>query len=346
MKDSQLSRRRLALFWAIAMALSLTLVLCGAEVLLRLALSQRFTAETDAPLVASRVPGPGYELAPNWHGSVETDARGLRSRAPDAEPPRYKVLLIGDSVTFGSGVRYEDAFGSKLETMLNRGLGRSVAVWNAGVPGYNTTQEELALRHMGPLVQPDLVLVQVCMNDYMAAPVLTPGKTLDATHMEGGGGFSLVQLLYRSRVFVLVKEKLKDQEKRAPERFPKWMHYISHLKNKPGWAQVKESLVKMKADADSLHARLVVVVFPVEEQLRIPDHSLQDDLGTFLELHGIAMLDLFPAFKAHWPKGLYVDYWEQTHQVDKLHPNARGHELAAKTIASTLLSRSPEYFTP
>ncbi len=328
------------------MGLAFFLLFCGAEILLRIALQRRFTAETDAPLVRSSMPELGYQLAPNWKGSAETDPRGLRARPADAEEPRHRVLLIGDSVTFGSGVKYEQSYGPILEKLLSRGLGKPVAVWNGGVPGYNATQEAAALRRAGPLVKPDLVVAQICMNDYMEAPVLTAGGTLDATHTEGGGGFSLLQFLYRSRVFVLLKEKLKDRQKQYPERFPKWLHYIPHLRDKPGWIKVRQSLLQMRREAAELDTRLLVVVFPVEEQLRIPDHTVQDDLREFAKQNDIELLDLYDTFRAHWREDLYVDYWEQAHQIDKLHPNARGHELAAKTISSAILSRLPPYFTP
>jgi lysophospholipase L1-like esterase len=346
MSTPQLSRKRLALFWAISAGLGLLLLICGSEILIRLALAQRFVAETDAPLVRSAIPGLGYQLAPNWHGSVETDSRGLRARTADPVQPRRQILLIGDSVAFGSAVRYEHSFGPNLEALLTKGLGQPVAVWNAAVPGYNTTQEALALGWAGPLVKPDLIVVQVCMNDYMDRTVLSRGGTLDATRTEdGGGGFSLTRLLYRSRLFVLVKEKLKDQQKLYPESFPPATHYVTHLRKKSGWVKVRNALLQMKQQAAGLNARLLVVVFPIEEQLRIPDRTVQDDLLQFTKQNGIEMLDLYGGFKDHWRSGFYVDYWEQAHQVDKLHLNEKGYEYAAKLTSDAILARIPEYFT-
>ena len=92
----------------------------------------------------------------------------------------------------------------------------------------------------------------------------------------------------------------------------------------------------MKRYADEKNTRLLVVVFPVEEQLRLPDRTVQEDLMRYSREHGIEILDLYDSFRAHWRDGLYLDYWEQAHQVDKLHLNERGHELAARVIGEAI----------
>jgi lysophospholipase L1-like esterase len=312
------------------------------EVMLRLVVNSSFTAQTDAPLIRSPVPGLGYELAANYaRAGVRTDARGLRWRPPDTTPVRYRVLVIGDSVAYGSGVPYEKAFTSVLEGRLAKRLDGGVAVWNAAVPGYNTAQESILLQAKGPIVKPDLILVQFCLNDYLDPPALTPGGTLDATQIDAGAGVSLLGLAYRSRVLVFSKEKVKDLQKARPEWFPVWAHYIHSIQKKPGWQRALTALLRISEISRELNAQLLVVVFPVEQQLRIGERRAQDDLARFARGHGIPLLDLYDSFAARWREGLYIDFWHQALQMDKLHLNERGHAVAAEEIEAGIMARAP-----
>jgi lysophospholipase L1-like esterase len=322
--------------------LSVIIVLGGLELILRTLLSKRMAAEADSPLQQSAVRGLGYELIPNHNaGKVRTGPLGLRLRSASGEAPRHQILLIGDSVAYGMGVAYEHSLAPILESELDRGSGGRTAVWNAAVPGYNTVQEALRLQQIGAILKPDVVVVQFCLNDHLGAARLAPDGILDAAPGDGNEGtFSPIGLAYRSRVLVLLKNKLRDLQQLYPEWFPVWAHYIRRVSGKPGWVRAKAALLEMQARARQQGAGLLVVVFPVEQQLRIGERTAQDDLLRFAASHGIEMLDLYPAFQAQWRQGLYVDYWGNSRAVDKLHPNERGHALAAREIAR-VLSASP-----
>lgn len=329
-------RRRLAFLRLVMATVSCFLAL---EVGLRVLVNRSFTAETEAPLVPSATPDLGFELAANYSkNGVRTDARALRWRPPDATPAAHTVLVIGDSIAFGSGVPYERSFAPLLEARLSQSTGRRVAVWNAAVPGYNTVQQAIQLRLKGPAIKPDLIVVQFCLNDYLDPPRLTPGGTLDATRIDGDSGLSLLGLAYRSRVFVFTKEKVKDLQKARPEWFPRWSHYARYIHRKPGWERARAALLSIQRTAREFDAQLLVVVFPLEPQLRIDEREAQDDLVAFARAHRIPLLDLFDTFQARWREGLYVDFWLQALQYDKLHLNERGHALTAQAINAHLVS--------
>jgi lysophospholipase L1-like esterase len=334
------SRLRIWTYWLMAAALVTVAIFAILEIALRVTLNRAFTAETNAPLVLSSIPGLGYQNAPNRSDpAIRTDSRGLRYRPPDPVPVRFTILLLGDSIAYGSGVAYEKTFAPLLESRLDQALGERTAVWNAAVPGYNTVQEAIMFESLGTQVRPDLVVVQFCMNDYLDPPRLTPGGTLDAIASEAQPGFSLTYLLYQSRAFVFLKEKLKDLEKLKPEWFPVWAHYIHRVTKKPGWQRAKDALERMQEDAAKMHARLLVVIFPVEQQLRIPDRTAQDDLLAYGRAHGIDMLDLYGPFHDQWRTGLYINIWAQARSVDKLHLNQRGHAYTAQLLASAIAAR-------
>jgi hypothetical protein len=95
---------------------------------------------------------------------ITTNSLGLRDREiPPAKPPgQRRILLIGDSVTFGTGV---DA-GWRFSDFMQRALGDDVTVINAGVPGWGTDQELLFYETTASELDPDLVILTFTMaND-------------------------------------------------------------------------------------------------------------------------------------------------------------------------------------
>jgi len=245
-------------------------------------------------------------------------------------------LLLGDSVAFAGGVRYEESFASLLEEQLSRTLGHQVAVQNTGTPGYNTIQEALLLKQLQKNIKPNLIVLQFCMNDYGDALVLTADSSLDLT-ASAGGGASLLSLLHRSRAFFFLKEQIKSVQQLYPECFPVVLHYIHHIHKRPGWQRAKNALAEVAATAKEMNTRLLLVIFPVEQQIRIGDRSPQENLVAFAKSRNIEVLDLYSSFASHWQEHLFFDYSLEQHVVDKVHLNTRGHDLAAREIAAFIL---------
>lgn len=329
--------RRFVLFWV-------WLAFCGFVALVALEVEIRLMASgSEGPLdkyiVASDLPGLGFRLAASYEqGNVRTNELGVRWRDPDPEPLDAKILCIGDSVTFAGGVPYADNFCAILESELNRRLDAAVGVWNAGVPGYNTDQESILLEDLGPKIHLDLVIVQFCMNDYLPPPVFRESNgQLDTPQFSGSASFSLRRLLYRSKAIVFLKETFKDLQKTHPEWFPASLHYVHYVHTGEGWQRAKQALLEIRKTCDRLGAALLLVVFPVEQQLRIPDREPQDDLVRFARTHGIPVLDLFELFQSRWREGLFFDRSVRLGTVDKMHLSPKGHEIAGRAIAEAIL---------
>lgn len=72
-----------------------------------------------------------------------------------------RALVLGDSFTVGLGVEPDQTY----HAVLARELG--LDTWVRGGPGWGTLQEWLALEDVWPRARPDLVIVQVCSNDFI-----------------------------------------------------------------------------------------------------------------------------------------------------------------------------------
>jgi hypothetical protein len=113
-------------------------------------------------------------LTPNYTGwfagvPVHINSLGFRD---DREyvlakgPSTYRIIVLGDSVTFGHGSVGEHTYPYLFEQKLKAWRPDvDWQVWNLGVPGYNTSQELAHLLQVGPLYDPDLVIVGFYDND-------------------------------------------------------------------------------------------------------------------------------------------------------------------------------------
>ena len=97
-----------------------------------------------------------FEPRPNFNGfsegvPVRTNSRGLRERELPPQKPAgvRRVVFLGDSVTFGAGVRDDEPFPRLLEAAVNGAGGGPIETVNTGVVGYNTIQELARLEQAG-----------------------------------------------------------------------------------------------------------------------------------------------------------------------------------------------------
>lgn len=98
---------------------------------------------------------------------VSINSKGLRDRefAYVKTPGIERILVIGDSVTFGFGVGQDETFPKLLEKMLNARSPGSSEVLNAGIGNYNTRQEAEAYRRELYRYDPDKIVLAFYVND-------------------------------------------------------------------------------------------------------------------------------------------------------------------------------------
>jgi len=116
----------------------------------------------------------GQRFAANydgWFAGVPVHINNLGFRDPRdyalaKGPHTFRILFLGDSVTFGHSVAFEHTYPLLLEQRLKAWRPEvDWQVWNLGVPGYNTSQELAHLQEVGPRFAPDLVIVGFFEND-------------------------------------------------------------------------------------------------------------------------------------------------------------------------------------
>jgi hypothetical protein len=123
--------------------------------------------------------------------------RDAREYAVAKAPNTFRILVLGDSVTFGHGSVFEHTWPYLFEQRLKAWRPAvDWQVWNLGVPGYNTSQELAYLLDAGPRFAPDLVVVGFFANDFVDNQPVRPAT-------RGAVWASSVKTVFRRHVYSL-----------------------------------------------------------------------------------------------------------------------------------------------
>ena len=143
-----------------------------------------------------------YALRPGLPGH---NALGLRNRELAPRKGDWtRILVLGDSYTYGHGVTRRQAYPQTLEGLLAGTAGTErYEVINAGVPGYNLDQAYALLRRLlagTPALSPDWVIVAFEPKDLGASNVLFTLTDGALTQVPGWHNWIYLQLRLRSDV--------------------------------------------------------------------------------------------------------------------------------------------------
>ena len=290
-----------------------------------------------------------YERVPNLDYSGQSlafyDFRGkgnsLGFRSPEygVEKPAgtQRIVVVGDSI--GEGHRVPDEahiFARRMEKVL-QDSGRSIEVLNFSVSGYNTQQEVATLREKALVYDPDLVILQYCLNDNNSLypgilnPLLDQLKDHQnvVSHLASETNRKLVgSALYRFVKFNYFAEQQTLESDLLYERHKK---YYSNKKS------VEQSLVELSQLSSQHGFQVLVLVFPKFDpsDIRYENYRHQDQhtwISNLSESQNLKVHDLLPALRrcaseAREPRALFAD---------SLHPTAEGHACVTASIIAYL----------
>jgi lysophospholipase L1-like esterase len=291
---------------------------------------------------------------PEFSTVVVHDSHGFRGpEVPLAKPPgKFRILVLGDSFTYGVGVENDETFSARLGQLDPR-----LEVINAGVIGYGTSQELVLLQEQGLPLRPDLVLVAFFWNDVANSyvrglpPFAVENGALryppaDARVPERPRRPDSRRLLRHSYAYRFLSDRLKMlsfQAKLALELPIEDDDRLAGHDPEAAWQLTALLLSEIQRSAQAAGASTLVALIPDQVQvqpdlsvtgLRPENYEIQDRMRALAAAHDIAVLDLLPGMRdAYQSDGVPLYY-----RVDR-HFNARGHQLAAKILLEELLRR-------
>jgi len=127
-----------------------------------------------------------------YRGANKFDEHGYREAYEEPRSEALRVVVLGDSVTYGVFLPYEDTFVYKLRGEMAKTCG-DVQFFDLATPGYSTLQERIALERKGLPVQPHFVFLGVFSNDLAQYTVI--GSTAYDIRIKDHDGVPIFSLL-------------------------------------------------------------------------------------------------------------------------------------------------------
>jgi lysophospholipase L1-like esterase len=110
----------------------------------------------------------GAARADYWHGALEVyNSDGLRwaTPFPEKRDDTYRVMVVGDSLTYGDGLSERWRFSNLLAEWMGQRF--RIEFINLGHDGYQSEDILNLIRKDLPLLKPNLVFYAVCLNDFL-----------------------------------------------------------------------------------------------------------------------------------------------------------------------------------
>jgi len=324
---------------------SAAVALAGVDLLLGLVDPNRFTPKNEHPFQKpalyrlSKIKELGYEHRPETKVEIggisyRINRLGFRDIEHRFRKTDERVIIVGDSITFGWDLPLEDTYPYQTREKL-KSRGRPVEIMAMGITGYNLMQEHLLIKERALRYAPDLIVLQICLNDFEKALGIRPDPKQQFLLTQFGEIFIPYVfkktklshwLMTRSYLFKLINLKLAPPLGRqaggtAPRDF-----------YSRGSETAVEYLRRTKELLAGTSCRFAAVLFPFRSgDMGHPYSAFYRTILKELEDQSVPTLDLSSALNpsAEISKTLWIDY---------LHPNRTGNRLVAEKLADFILS--------
>ena len=114
---------------------------------------------------------------------IENNSSGFRGpevRSARSAESAYRILCIGDSVTFGFNADQDDSYPAQLARLLRaKQPDRDFEIINAGVPGWTWLQGVRFLEREGLALEPDLVIISHGSNDQTMPALISDAERFE-----------------------------------------------------------------------------------------------------------------------------------------------------------------------
>jgi len=321
----------------------------------------------------------GYKLAKNFRGvfrdpqneyiaRADTNSIGLRDyEYGEKGENTFRILVLGDSFTFGAGVEFEETFVRQLETILReKNRNRKYEVINAGVLGYGTDQEYYFLKEWGFKLKPDLVIVAFYIQNDLEDVMI---GALNHYTVRDGYLFDLFSYKQKergknfferySRTYEFIEDRVNNLLIKTGFKKKPWessglpLDMKFYLKKYP--PKFEEAMNKTKGflkGIDSLEKQIggksLIVLIPTRDQVfdgwwmkkleRFHENPsnynitrVNDEIADLAKENKIPFLDLLHSQREYEKE---IDLF----LTSDSHWNKEGHKLVAKTIYDFLVS--------
>ena len=308
---------------AAALVFSLALVYAAAEAYISYAVDDGMQFDLEMWRYSRAIkrvaanPAIGHEHTPLTRAhlmgvDVAISSQGLRDRDFTLEPApgRARIVMLGDSLTFGWGVPADKTYSKRLEQML-RQAGHDVEVINTGVGNWNTEMEVAYFLERGLQFKPHYVVLNYFIND----PEPTPRYRSNF-------------LAEHSRAFVYFASRIDAalRQVHVAQRADWRDYYASLYKDPEGMQRVASAVDRLARTCREHGIHLLIANYPELRNPRdYPFPYVEESVQRIAAASGAPYLSLLPAVRDMEPESLWVTRPDP-------HPSVAAHEAFAKAL--------------
>ena len=268
-------------------------------------------------------PAIGHEHIPGKNAflmgaEVAINSKKLRNPEVEYKKPEEttRILMLGDSLTFGWGVAESDTPTRILERLLNQNPAkRAFQVINTGVGNYNTEMEVTYFLEEGYRFEPDAVVLNYFINDAEPTPRRQTNFLLE---------WSYVYVFLKGRLDIAARQRGEGQD---------WEKYYLSLydENAVGWKAAISSINKLAEYLKDRHIPLFVVHYPELHDLKnYRFDGVREQLQRLSQKIGAEFIDLTDSVRGETETELWVS-------PSDAHPNAKANTAFARVIRERFL---------
>jgi len=281
-------------------------------------------------------PRVGFRLKPGIDGwfklaRFRTNSEGWRDREYARAKPAgtFRVAVVGDSFTMGSGVALEETYHALLEERLNAaGDGVRYELVNFGVGGYDLLNELGIVEHALRDWDPDLILLALTWNDAPPADADLPGSaTPEEPRVPAPTAF------WRLTLFDRFRRSPRERPAAGQDPGPSWnaakvraaLGPDAPLTGNEQFVPVAFGRIRELCSAAGARVFCVYLSTGDSEDLRAPAAQFEP----LARAAGFGFLDTCPLFAG-------LDRGDVIILPNDGHPNARAHALYAAALERAL----------
>jgi lysophospholipase L1-like esterase len=272
-----------------------------------------------------------------YNGALyQANSAGFRGREYTELPPSgvFRIVVVGDSITMGSGVLAEEAYSALVEAALNaRGKQARYEVLNLGISGANIHHVADRLGTMGLRFHPNLIVYGFTLNDiegpaYRSLDAETAARRERYLRFPQSGSY-LVRVL-GPRWLTLSDVLFPGPGSYSYDLDQNYFH------NPQAWRDFLAGLDQLTAIQKSRGICVHVLIHTQIYYLNFlhPFTKIYDRVAAAAAERGLTVTQSFPLFRSQDENALKVGVFDP-------HPNAAGHRILARALLEGLRTLPP-----
>jgi lysophospholipase L1-like esterase len=253
---------------------------------------------------------------------VPLNAAGFRQQPiPTAafEPGATRILFLGDSFTFGHGIKEADRFTDILQSRL----GERAFIYNGGQSGTEPTRWVEYLKTLIPTYRPRIVVAVFFLRDGtpMCSSLVCHTAKIKELQAEHDG------IAYRhSYTFRALADRRIADAFNAYYSGLMRNSYLGSDAERVTWRKEQASLLRLAEICRQNAMDFHLVIFPALLNLKnYPYDDVEAEIASFAQRNGIPAYSLLPAFRGQRERDLWLSDGDQ-------HPNEKGNRIAAEAL--------------